>query len=97
VQNAHIANGQIPTGLIFGGLNASSDHEVLFTKLFQNFLQNGYVCAKLDSKDCQTLKNTMRNMIEQFMGLKKELEDDVIKNMSIEQVFQYNLQEVILS
>jgi hypothetical protein len=63
--------------------------------LFQNFAQNGYVCAKLNSKDCQNLKNTMRSMIEHFMGLKKELEDDINNNMSLEQVFNFSRQEVI--
>lgn len=81
MDKAVISNGQIPTGLIFGGMNASSDHEVLFTKIFQTCSQNGHAYARLSSKDCPNIKTTMRNLIVQFMGLEKELEDETDAEM----------------
>lgn len=76
VENAVVSNGQIPTGLVFGGMNASSDHEVLFHRIIKTFAKNGHAFAKLTSRDCPNLKSAMRNMIGQFMGLEKELEDE---------------------
>ena len=59
-------------------MNASSDHEVLFTRLFQNIVKNGNYYAALASKDCPNLKITIRNLIVQFLGFEKELEDENI-------------------
>jgi hypothetical protein len=67
---------------LFGGIN-SSDHQVFMDNLFQKLVKNGFGCARLNSKD-GSLKNVMRSMIEQFMGLKRELEDQV--HLSLEQV-----------
>jgi hypothetical protein len=48
----------------------------LIDRLRDEIQQSGHLVAKVTSKDCQTLKSTIKLLIEQLMRLELELADD---------------------
>ncbi|KAK9763710.1 Origin recognition complex subunit 3, variant 2 [Basidiobolus ranarum] len=59
---------EIPTGLIFAGINVPDNH-LLFKRIGDTLTaEDGHCVANLESKDCHNLKTTMKLMISQFLN-----------------------------
>ncbi|RUP49555.1 hypothetical protein BC936DRAFT_142251 [Jimgerdemannia flammicorona] len=79
---------ELPTALVFAGINVP-DHDAVFAQITlrlqrpdadagAEIRRKSNHVALLQSKDCPNLKTTMKNMIEQFLGIERgtEQEDD---------------------
>ncbi len=61
--------------LSYVGIN-TSDHELMFAQLIDQVGELGHLFARLFAKDCSNLKSAIKGVIEQFMGLDRDLEDE---------------------
>ncbi|KND05070.1 uncharacterized protein SPPG_00745 [Spizellomyces punctatus DAOM BR117] len=71
---------EVPTGLIFAGINIP-DQELLFSHVTAKLTQNTcHSVAILPSRECLTLKTTVKSMIEQFLDMRPTVAEDQMEN-----------------
>ncbi|KAJ3300169.1 hypothetical protein HK104_003779 [Borealophlyctis nickersoniae] len=73
---------ELPTALMFAGINIP-DHDLVFSQIATKLSNEaGHLVATLPSKDCPTLKSAIKNLIEQFLGLERDVKDDDVDEVS---------------
>ncbi|XP_031567831.1 origin recognition complex subunit 3-like [Actinia tenebrosa] len=65
---------EIPTAVLITGVNMP-DHDIIFSQLAKDLSKITPYIAVLQSKDCTTMKFTMKNMVLQFMSSDEEDEE----------------------
>lgn len=77
---------EIPTALVFAGIN-TPDHSAQFAHIASDLKQTERNFVSLiQAKDCSTVKNMIKVMIERFMENTNEEMDPVIEDEEDEQV-----------